>query len=257
MKNNRNFGFTLVELAIVMVIIGLIAVGVLGTQSLIGSAKRQKTIDDISKYNTAFQAFRLEYDALPGDFNEAEAYWGASNTDNGNNNNSIDTNAESIDLWNHLGLAELVNGSFDHTASTLDTGTSAPYAESGATYSISNYCDLVTCTGTWNISAIGSNVIFIAGRDAVTISTEYGSNDEFHQHTTGLTNEEVKKIDNKIDDGNPIEGNFLAPACSTFTDHTTGDRTLDTSLSAVNLGDIADPYYLANTLPDCFFMNKF
>ena len=54
--NTKTSGFTLVELAIVLVIIGLIVSGVLGAQSLINSAKINATITDIRKMQTAVNA---------------------------------------------------------------------------------------------------------------------------------------------------------------------------------------------------------
>src|ERR1700746_416796 len=66
-------GFTLIELSIVLVIIGLIVGGVLVGQDLIRAAEVRATISQIEKYNTAVNTFRGKYNALPGDLNAAAA----------------------------------------------------------------------------------------------------------------------------------------------------------------------------------------
>lgn len=69
MKPTRQngLGFTLVELAIVLVIIGLIVGGVLAGQDLIRSAAIRAAITDVEKSNTAAVTFRTKYSGLPGD----------------------------------------------------------------------------------------------------------------------------------------------------------------------------------------------
>ena len=66
-NNNRKSGFTLIELSIVLVIIGLIIGGVLVGQDLINAATIRAQISQIEKYNTAVRAFELKYGYLPGD----------------------------------------------------------------------------------------------------------------------------------------------------------------------------------------------
>ena len=62
-------GFTLIELSIVLVIIGLIVGGVLVGQNLIAAAGVRATISQIEKYNQAVNTFRDKYGGLPGDLN--------------------------------------------------------------------------------------------------------------------------------------------------------------------------------------------
>jgi prepilin-type N-terminal cleavage/methylation domain-containing protein len=70
-------GFTLVELSIVIVIIGLIVAGVVGGQRLIKNAKVLSQVSDLKKYDVAFNAFVLQYDNVPGDLRAASSYWAA------------------------------------------------------------------------------------------------------------------------------------------------------------------------------------
>jgi prepilin-type N-terminal cleavage/methylation domain-containing protein len=69
-------GFTLIELSIVLVIIGLIVGGVLVGQDLIRSAALQTIITDKDKYVTAVNTFRTKYNEIPGDMADATTYWG-------------------------------------------------------------------------------------------------------------------------------------------------------------------------------------
>ena len=60
-------GFTLIELSIVLVVIGLIIGGILVGQDLIQAAETRSQITQIEKYNAAVNTFRLKYNCLPGD----------------------------------------------------------------------------------------------------------------------------------------------------------------------------------------------
>src|SRR3984957_545840 len=66
-------GFTLIELSIVLVIIGLIVGGVLVGQDLIKAAEVRAQITQIERYNTAVNTFRVKYSNVPGDMNVASA----------------------------------------------------------------------------------------------------------------------------------------------------------------------------------------
>src|SRR5437879_2899141 len=66
-------GFTLIELSIVLVIIGLIVGGVLVGQDLIKAAEIRATVAQIEKYNTAVNTFRNKYTGIPGDLLYATA----------------------------------------------------------------------------------------------------------------------------------------------------------------------------------------
>lgn len=69
----RRGGFTLIEMSIVLVIIGLIVGGVLVGQSLIAAAGIRATITQIEKYNQAANTFTGKYGYLPGDIKDPGA----------------------------------------------------------------------------------------------------------------------------------------------------------------------------------------
>ena len=60
--------FTLIELSIVLIIIGLLVAGITGGASLIQSAKLRSFASEIRNYRTQFNAFRVANDRWPGDY---------------------------------------------------------------------------------------------------------------------------------------------------------------------------------------------
>lgn len=118
----RSSGFTLVELSIVLVIIGLIIGGVLVGKDMIEAAQLRATYGQVEKFKTAIYTFRDKYNCLPGDCAVAYTYFfGAScgnntsaeavNGCNGNGDGRY-TFGEGHEAWQHLALAGLIAGSY-------------------------------------------------------------------------------------------------------------------------------------------------
>src|ERR1700728_1140025 len=124
-------GFTLIELSIVLVIIGLIVGGILVGQSLISAAGVRATISQIEKYNTAANNFREKYGYLPGDINVTEAaqfgvaargqYSGEGDgkviiegigANGAGQNCGVLSNGEPLLFWSDLSAVNLIEGSF-------------------------------------------------------------------------------------------------------------------------------------------------
>jgi len=74
---SRAQGFSLVELAVVLVIVGLLAGGIITGRALIRASELQSIARDLDRYTTAAFAFQNKYRYLPGDIPEATRYWGA------------------------------------------------------------------------------------------------------------------------------------------------------------------------------------
>lgn len=63
-------GFSLIELSIVLIIIGLLIAGITSGSSLIRSAKISATISQWSDWEIAVNAYKIAKDTLPGDIND-------------------------------------------------------------------------------------------------------------------------------------------------------------------------------------------
>ena len=118
--NNKQTGFTLIELAIVLVIIGLLLGGVLKGQELINSAKVKNMATDFKNIQVYIYGYQDKFKALPGDDHAAAAHVGGTNaTDAAQKQNAIiegewDSQSaadESFMFWQHVRLAGLAPGS--------------------------------------------------------------------------------------------------------------------------------------------------
>lgn len=121
--------FSLVELSIVLVILGLLTGGILTGQNLIRAAELRSVTTEFQQYQTAVHTFRDKYFALPGDMPNATDFWGAdpdgcptgtsaAGTCNGNGSGALILNSadntlfESGLFWEHLERAGLIEGSY-------------------------------------------------------------------------------------------------------------------------------------------------
>jgi prepilin-type N-terminal cleavage/methylation domain-containing protein len=119
--SRRQSGFTLIEIAIVLVIIGLLLGGILKGQELITSARVRNIIAQIDGTKAAFYGFQDRYRSLPGDFSAATTQISGA-TQDGDGNGQI-LGDESIAVWDHLSHAGFINGTyvFNATEGTATT----------------------------------------------------------------------------------------------------------------------------------------
>lgn len=113
-------GFTLIELSIVLVIIGLLIGGVLKGQALIDNAKVKNMANDFRAIQTQVYAYQDKFKALPGDDRAAVDHIGTA-ASNGDGDGVIEgaynaSNGETFQIWKHLRLAQLANGAVDTSA---------------------------------------------------------------------------------------------------------------------------------------------
>jgi len=122
-RNSTEAGFTLVEIAIVLVIIGLLLGGILKGQEMITQAKIKNIINDFNGVTVAVTSYQDRYRAIPGDDLNASARWTTQAPASGNGNGVIAglynappgaaapaSAAESNLFWQHLRIAGFVPG---------------------------------------------------------------------------------------------------------------------------------------------------
>jgi len=130
-------GFTLVEIAIVLVIIGLLLGGVLKGQELVNSAKVKNFVNDFKTVPLFIYGYQDKFKALPGDDKNASTHLGTAVTlltptsstlgngrIEGNFNSEIATD-ESVAFWQQVRLANLASGPTDFTTISSAVPTNA------------------------------------------------------------------------------------------------------------------------------------
>jgi prepilin-type N-terminal cleavage/methylation domain-containing protein len=150
-------GFTLVEIAIVLVIVGLLLGGILKGQEMITQAKIKNIVNDFNGLSAAIYSYQDRYRALPGDDRTAAGRWAASNAVSGDGNGVIagaynatitttpTGGQESNSFWWHLRLAGFVPGQTTGAADVTQPNNAANGivgVQSGAMGFVSN----VICT---------------------------------------------------------------------------------------------------------------
>ena len=103
--------FSLIELSVVIIIIGLLTASVTAGIGVIKSAKTRALVSDLKEYETSYYGFFSTYSGYPGDISNAAYFW--STATNGDGDGSIEyETGESTDefanAWVHLALAGFV-----------------------------------------------------------------------------------------------------------------------------------------------------
>jgi len=154
MKVRSQQGFTLIEIAIVLLIIGLLLGGVMKGQSMINSAKVRSLANDLTGIEAAWISFQDRYRALPGDYPNANTHI-ATDAVGGNANSIVDTE-ETGDVWQHLAAAGFISGTYK-TDDTCAVGT-CPSSPFNGFYSITNSANALGHTVARHELATGENI---------------------------------------------------------------------------------------------------
>ncbi|MCK0197384.1 prepilin-type N-terminal cleavage/methylation domain-containing protein [Ancylobacter sp. 6x-1] len=229
-------GFSLVELSIVLVILGLLTGGILAGQSLIRAAELRSVSAEYSRYSSATHAFRDKYLALPGDFSNATRFWGrqtstvdcaanggaavttpgACDGDGSGIVNRKDVGAgvstELFQFWRHLALAGLIEG--EYSGLTVDNGIT-PTAQNVPSSKLGK--------GLWfTIKRVLSEE---GSAPAYFFDIPYGHTLQVGTARASGSNiaplfrpAEAWNIDTKLDDGRPGRGKAIAIQWDTCTD---------------------------------------
>ncbi len=202
MKRQQS-GFTLVEIAIVLVIVGLLLGGVLKGQELINSAKAKSYAQDFRTIQTALYGFQDRFKGIPGDLAGAAtkivvggvpATQASTGGTIGNGQiegvwNTAINSDESCLAWQHLRLAGFLAGSTDATTGCSVAGNAYQQINAdGGRIGISSTMQMTAptaMTGSYNICSAG-----VLGKIA-------------------------KQLDTQLDDGNTLTGSFRVAATGT------------------------------------------
>ena len=218
----KDAGFTLVELAIVMIIIGLLIGGILKGQELINNARIAATVADVKGVSTAMNTFRDQYNGIPGDIVNATVRLpdctadctDATGAEAGNNRigpagaAQVGLNPGNADermlFWIHLNRADLL-ASVDGT-NDIAFGAGSPAADIGGGHGVGSFQG-----GTLGLhqNARGGNYLTITG----------GPNQLPSAAASGvLSASQAARFDRKLDDGSPITGSAFAGNATGCTD---------------------------------------
>jgi prepilin-type N-terminal cleavage/methylation domain-containing protein len=223
---SQTTGFTLIELSIVLVIIGLVIGGIVAGKDMLENAKVRKQLTQIEQYNTALRVFQNKYGQLPGDLTAVQASSFGFNTRNYTNmlvgtpmSVPVAANDGSIHLtlhgegalaWSDLSDTGLINESLNSDGATFVS------EEDG------------NVDGVLPKGILGGRVIFSAGRapnaaDWDACYTQELSNNTFIAVSSAvqsdypltpkympLSSAQAYQMDIKLDDGKPLTGNVTA-----------------------------------------------
>ncbi len=197
--------FTLVEMSLVVVILGLIVGGALGGRALARAAELRGVMTDANAYITAINNFNQQYKSLPGDFARAATYWPAAT---GGGGDGQVTGDERFAAWNHLHLAGMVD--FDYTGAQGSGGaddfvidSNVPMGRmknSGYAFYYEDMPSPVAVTNKSYDTPAANMLVFgaAAGTDnGPPIDVIFKPGDAF-------------SVDSKMDDGKPGTGNWIA-----------------------------------------------
>jgi prepilin-type N-terminal cleavage/methylation domain-containing protein len=222
MKRNQS-GFTLIEIAIVLVIIGLLLGGVLKGQELINSARVKNLATDFRNIPVFIYGYQDKFRALPGDQTQAalDAQFTPAGTAtaattpgtlangviNGNWNDHLKA-SESYVFWQHIRLAGLAPGTTAIPATGAVGDGYLPVNAAGGEIGIQSGTSDATLTP---VKDTAGNAI----RGSYIICS------------TGILGRFVKQLDAQVDDGNTGTGSLLATPVTSYNQGATATKNSD------------------------------
>ncbi|MCK6484488.1 MAG: hypothetical protein L6R00_10195 [Phycisphaerae bacterium] len=242
--HRNSAGVTVLELAVVLVTIGLLSGGILVGRDLLRSAQIQRQVAQLERYRVAFHAFELKYDCTPGDCAEASRFFsgiGVNGDGNGTIDNDLHTYYDNDNCFMHpkwnaaieyqqfflqLSAARLIDFTPRNPSSPLTgmptlvlDGTSRFFAAGSVNF-----------TAETTAGACGGGGTLVLGRDPDIKNYQKGQNalwlvacnvdymestpvdpqlSEFDDHCGTFVPFDLWSVDAKIDDGLPLSGDIF------------------------------------------------
>lgn len=244
-------GFTLIELSIVLVIIGLIVGGVLVGQNLIKSAELRSTITQIESLNTSVNTFRGKFGGLPGDCNNCFSTFSLGSADGDAdgllesdtaNNRSREFDQEISNFFAMLSSANMIAGNYvAGSGASVTVGTHFPASKHGR-------------GGIFALASDGFNHYVIGAQTGNGVwGTTGASATNMMQNT--LTPEEAYQLDQKTDDSLPASGTTRAVQFTAGSDGMDAATAAAAATTTCVLNTATpNPYHATNTTPACQLM---
>lgn len=264
-------GFTLIELSIVLVILGLLVGGAVVGKGLLRASELRSVTAEYQSLTIATKGFREKYSMLPGDIPNATDIWGTAGgtgydstcqttastdarTCNGNGDGKIlninNKPWESFRFWQHLSNAGLIGGIYNGTSpgfgAPVSTSSNSPTGKLSKSFW---YVDS-TVDGSGRAFALSwfpdQPYFNLSYKNALIYGSSNPSNPSYYAI---FTPEEMWNIDTKLDDGKPGLGNVLVFAVAGLGNCTT----------AVSSADLTANYLLTSSSMSCaaIFNNAF
>ncbi len=227
--------FTLVELSIVLVIIGLLLGGVLVGQSLIRSSELQGVLSETSGMIAGTNTFQAKYGALPGDMVNATVFWGVDNancsgsagtvtspgTCNGNGDGKISagfsggsaTFPEMFRYWQQLSMAGFIKGKFTGVAGP---GSAADFVGNvnAPTSRWRNAVYGIFYANTTDAPANASSILYPGNYGSFFIVGKGGTTG--HPWGSLFSPQDAILLDSKVDDAKPGKGKIVSNNTNNF-----------------------------------------
>lgn len=204
-KRNDTRGFTLVEIAIVLVIIGLLLGGILKGQELINNAKVRAIADRQNSIKVAWFGFLDRYQGIPGDFSRAEQFIRGVTNGNGDGilatiaantaitTDDVSTADESLNAFNHLTAAGFLRCAQCNGVTKGKSITPSNTLQN-------SYGGTMALLHTQAFTILDSTGLNIIAADQPRLAVLSGGN---------LPSNIISEVDRKVDDGNPFSGDMV------------------------------------------------
>lgn len=232
-REEKRRGFTLIELSIVLVVIGLLVAAVTAGSSIVNAARLRGVTADIEKYRTAVNLFRGQYDQYPGDMSNATLYWSTSQSGNGDGligyieiYAAAGQDYESIRSFQQMSLAGVIPGNYTGTGGNpMAIGQNTPPSSYSSETTYYFYAQTL-----WLRYPIATSLVVSGLRNNGWDDPQVRLKDAY-------------LIDTKIDDGKPYIGKMIT--------YSTGADGVCVATHLGNAANLQTSTYLTNTTDRC------